>query len=131
MNPLEELKRRLDSLGDVRYESDRSSLSVYPADANGFPVRVMKNSNTYTVFLAGWHEDFESPEETLDVFGFGLSDLCRLREYRRGDFAYKWTVESLEGGKWQEYSTTGLLIFPFWRRPEMHYLQNRFLSQQR
>lgn len=93
-------------------------------------VTITKNSSdSYTVFFNGWHEDFESPEEASNVFALGLSDECRLREYRRGEFAYKWTVESLEEGKWEEQSTTGLFIFPFWRTRRLHYLQNKLLSQ--
>ena len=130
MDLIEELKNKLSNLPNVRFESDQTSLTVFPADANGFEVGVVKNGDNYTVFFNGWHEDFDSMEETTTVFGLGLSDECRLREYRRGTFAYKWTMETLEDGKWEEQSTTGLLLFPFWRRSETRYLQNSFLSQQ-
>ena len=128
MDPIEELTRRLNRLPDARYESDQSSITVFPNNADGFTVSLTKNANSCTVFFNGWHEDFESHDEAVAAFGFGLSDGCRLREYRRGSFAYKWTVESLEQGQWKEDSTTGLLIFPFWRRSEVHYLQNKLVS---
>lgn len=131
MDPIEELKPRLQRIPNVRYESDASSITVFPADADGFAVSIVKNVNGYTVSFNGWHEEFESADEAMNVFGLGLSDECRLREYRRGGFAYKWTVETLEAGQWQEQSTTGLLVFPFWRRSQMHYLQNRVLVQER
>ena len=128
MDPIEELTRRLNNLPVARYESDQSSITVFPNNTDGFTVSLTRNANTCTVFFNGWHEDFENPDEAVAVFGFGLSDGCRLREYRRGGFAYKWTVESLEQGQWKEDSTTGLLIFPFWRRSEVHYLQNKLVS---
>lgn len=127
MDLIGELTRRLNSLPDARYESDSSSITVFPNNPDGFTVGVTINSDTYTVFFNGWHEDFKSPDEAVDAFGFGLSDQCRLRESRRGSFTYRWTVESLEQGQWQEESTTALLIFPFWRRREVRYLQNNLL----
>ena len=131
MNPIEELKRRLDKLPEARYDSDAYSITVLPHNSHGFNVTLTKNSaNSYTVFFNGWHEDFEDPEETVNVFGLGLSVECRLKEYRRGSFAYKWTVETLENGEWLEHSTTALLLFPFWRKRAIHYLQNRLLASQ-
>ena len=128
MDLIEELKRRLNSLSNARYQADKDSITVFPNDTDGFTVTVTKNhANTYTVFFDGWHEDFDDLEEIVNVFGLGLSDECRLREYRRGSFAYKWTVETLEDGKWEEQSTTGLLLFPFWRKQQIRYLQNRLL----
>lgn len=130
MNLIEELKRRLDTLPNARYEADDSSITVEPNDTDGFTVTLTKNSGDhYTVSFNGWHEDFEDAEETINVFGLGLSNECRLREYRRGNFAYKWTVETLEDGHWQEHSTTSLLLFPFWQKRHIRYLQNRLLCK--
>lgn len=130
MNVIEELKRQLDTLPNARYEADDSSITVEPNDTDGFTVTLTKNSgNHYTVSFNGWHEDFEDIEETINVFGLGLSNECRLRECRRGNFAYKWTVEMLEDGGWQEHSTTALLLFPFWQKRQVRYLQNRLLCK--
>src|SRR5262249_14251262 len=52
-----------------------------------------------TVYFNGWHENFSDPSEALDCFVFGLSDECRLKEHRRGNVAYRWTVESKK--KWR------------------------------
>ena len=127
MDLIEELTRKLQTIPNARYESDASSITVFPNDADGFTVSLVKNSNGHTVFFNGWHEDFEDVEETLSIFGLGLSNECRLREYRRGGLAYKWTVELLEDGEWQVQSTSSLLLFPFWRRANTHYLQNRLI----
>ena len=131
MDVIEELRQRLDKLPDAPYESDGNSITVLPQNSHGFSVTLTQNSAaSYTVFFNGWHEDFEDVEETVNVFGLGLSDECRLKEYRRVNFAYKWTVETLEEGEWLEQSTTSLLIFPFWRKREVHYLHNKLLTSQ-
>ena len=126
---IEKIESRLSNYPDVRYESNVSSITVYPAAADGFSVMLTQNlGNGYTVSFEGWHEDFEDAEEAMNVFALGLSDECRLREYRRGRFPYKWTLESWEDGEWVEQSTTGLFLFPFWMKSQVRYLQNKLLT---
>jgi hypothetical protein len=67
-----------------------SSISVLPSADNGFTVTLRVSGEGYTVFFDGWHEDFNDQEEALNCFAFGLADECRLKESRRGGFAYKW-----------------------------------------
>ena len=130
MKVIEEIKRRLSKYPDVRMESDASSVTVLPVSAEGFSVALTENlGNGYTVSFEGWHEEFEDAEEAMNVFALGLSDECRLREYRRGRFPYKWTVEFWEDGQWMERSTTGLIFFPFWLKSEVRCLQNKLLSR--
>ena len=130
MKLIDEIKARLSKYPNAKYESNASSISVLPSSDNGFTVGLNVNHGGYTVFFDGWHEDFHDEEEALNCFALGLSDECRLRESRRGSFAYKWTVESLEDGKWLEDATTGLFLFPFWKRPVVRYLQNNLLSRE-
>lgn len=129
MDLIEEIKKRLSKYPDARFESDASSVTVLPNSPNGFSVDLTVNHNGCTVSFEGWHEEFEDQEEALNVFALGLSDECRLQEHRRGAFAYKWTMECLEDGKWIEQSTTGLLIFPFWMKKSVRYLQNNLLHR--
>ena len=86
-NAIEQIKERLRKYPDIRYEADASSISVLPTSNNGFTVDLNVNQSQYTVSFNGWHEDFEKEDEALDCFAFGLSDECRLKEYRRGNFA--------------------------------------------
>ena len=131
MNLIDDIKTRLSRYPHIRYESDASSITVFPHSPDGFAVTLLVNhGNLYTISFEGWHEDFEG-EEALNVFAFGLSYECRLKEYRRGNFAYKWTVEYLDDeGQWKEESTTGLLLFPFWKRSTVRYLQNNLLPRE-
>lgn len=84
----------------------------------------MSISEGLCVGYDGWHEQFDTPEQALECFAFGLSDRCRLKVTYRGNFACNWTVEALEDGRWIEDSTTGLLLVSFWRTPRVEYGQN-------
>jgi hypothetical protein len=128
MNPIDEIKQRMEKYPQARCESDSSSVTVFPITADGFEVTLIVNSiDNYTVHFEGWHEDFNDAKEALNCFAFGLSTNCRLREYRRGNFAYKWTVEHREENEWLEEGTVGLLLVPFWRRRTSRLLQNNLI----
>jgi hypothetical protein len=128
MNPIEEIKARLSKYPGVLVEADSQSVRVIPNSPSGFVVEFSMNRDSYSVAFEGWHENFADQSEAINCFAFGLSDKCRLKEYRRGNFAYKWTVEFLDG-EWTEESTTGLLLFPFWRKRTVRYLQNSLVIE--
>ena len=128
MSVIEEIKARLQKYPRAKFESDSDSISVFPTSDTGFTVGLTVSRGSYTVSFDGWHESFRDEEEALTCFGFGLSPDCRLREYRRGTFIYKWVVESKGDGGWVEDSGTGLLLFPFWRKKEVRYLQNDLIA---
>jgi hypothetical protein len=129
MDPIEEIKTRLRKYPDVKYENTASSITVLPSSDAGFNVGLDVAQGRYTVSFNGWHEDFADASEALDCFAFGLSDECRLKEYRRGNSAYRWTVESKQNGQWVADSETGLFLFPFWKHAETVYLQNNLISR--
>ena len=128
MDPIEEIKSRLRKYPAVKYENDASSIRVSPTSDDGFTVELYVVHDRYMVSFNGWHEDFNDAAEAVDCFAFGLSDQCRLKEYRRGNAAYRWAVESKQNGEWVADSETGQLIFPFWKRREVVYLQNRLFT---
>lgn len=131
MNPIDAIKTRLLKHPHVKYESDQTSISVLPASAAGFTVVFEVTEGPYVVYFNGWHEDFEDVGKALECFAFGLSDECRLKEYRRGKYAYRWAVEAKEGDRWVTDSTTALVIFPFWKRKQVVYLQNDLIKLER
>jgi hypothetical protein len=131
MTAIEQIKARLRKYPHVRYEVRASSISVLPASDDGFTVGLEVGESQYTVFFNGWHEHFQEQEEALDCFAFGLSDECRLEECRRGNFAYRWTVESKQNDKWVADSVTGLFLFPFWRSKNVRYLQNNLITSKK
>lgn len=130
MNLIDEIKTRLSKYPGVRYESDDSSITVFPDSDDGFVVSLtIHGGDGYLVSFDAWHEEIESENEALNLFALGLSNECRLKEYRRGKSSYKWTMECLEDGQWEQYSTTSLLLFPFWRRSNVRYRQNSLLGR--
>ena len=118
----ERLRERHPSFS-TRVEGD--TITVEPLDGDGFRVWLRENDGSYVVGFEGWHEHFASEEEALECFKFGLSENCRLKVVYRGACAQLWTVESKTDSGWREDSTTGLLIFPFWRRAHTVYRTNR------
>lgn len=105
----------------LRYTDAAGTVVVHASRPRGFDVSI---SEDLIVGFDGWHEHFDTPEEALECFAFGLSERCRLKVTYRGKFAHKWTMEFFEDGRWIEDSTTGILLFPFWRAPRIEYLQN-------
>ena len=109
----------------LRYTEDGGTIVVHAPTPDGFDVSI---SEDLIVGYDGWHEHFDTPEQALECFAFGFSDQCRLKITYRGNFACKWTLESLVDGQWVEDSTTGLFFFPFWRTPRVEYRQNGLLK---
>jgi len=129
MNLLDEIEQRLRKYPQARYERNDNSITVEPLDSDGFEVSIQDHGqHNYTICFNGWHETFASDEEALNVFVCGLSSECRLKEYRRGRFPYRWTLEGNEDGKWIEDSTTALVIFPFWKKRKIRILQNTLIK---
>jgi hypothetical protein len=127
MNVIEMVKERLARYPGVEFEANENSIEVRPADDTGFAVGIESSRSGYSVHFAGWHEEFDSQEEALECFAFGLSDSCRLRVTYRGSTPVRWVVESLKDGEWIPDSETGLILIPFWRPTRTAYLQNSLL----
>jgi hypothetical protein len=125
---IEKIKAKLAKYPDTSFRIEGNSIFVCPEGENGFEVGLIQAEGEYTVCFEGWHETFSNENEALNCFSFGLSTKCRLKEFRYGDFAYKWVVESNQKGSWIEYGTTGLLLFPFWRKKSVVYLQNQLVD---
>jgi hypothetical protein len=123
MGAVERITERLQRYPELAYRVSGGTITVEPPTANGFAVSLTEGPGEWVVGFDGWHERFTSEDEALNCFAFGLSDRCRLQVHYRGSFPYRWTVEERTGEGWREDSTTGLLFFPFWRRPRVEYRQ--------
>ena len=130
MQPLDKLREKLSKYPDLRVEDDGRTITVLASDSDGFDVAFSVEESGYMVWLGPWHQSFEPAEEqsALECFAFGLSGEARLKVKSRGQRDYSWTLEALEQGQWSTYSTTALLLFPFWRPRKIRYLQNRTLG---
>ncbi|MEX2247412.1 MAG: hypothetical protein WEC75_12090 [Dehalococcoidia bacterium] len=128
MDVIREVQERIAKYPQAQVRRSLTHIEILPVAADGFSVSLRVAADRFGVSYEGWHEDFDDPTEALDCLAFGLSDACRLKVCSRGGFDYKWTLESRESGDWVEDSTTGLLLFPFWRSARVRYLQNRLIS---
>lgn len=97
-------------------------------DDTGFPVHIVAGSQGFAVYHDFWHEEYEEIREALCYFLLGLTAAERLKVTSRGNFDHRWEVETNVEGKWGSIGTTGLLLFPFWRRPRVRYLQNDWVA---
>jgi len=129
MRLLEIVCQRLDDKHPhLRYSVQGCTITVRAPESNGHEVWLTENTDDWIVGYDGWHEHFVSEKEALDCFAFGLSGQCRLRVCLRGNFAYRWTLETLNDNDWTTESTTDLLLCPFWRPRRIEYRQNPALK---
>ena len=126
MSAISHILEKLKKYPELDFEKSETSICVKPA--NGFDVWLRENANTLTVGFSNWHEEFDELEEALDCFAFGLSNKCRLKVFKRGDYEYKWVVQALHENEWYDESTNALLFFPFWRKKQVHFLQDAVIG---
>jgi hypothetical protein len=128
MSTADKIEDKCKKYPDIKYKRDGAAITVFPANSNGFEVSYNPAGNKHNVSFLGWHEEFSNENEALNCFAFGLSGECRLKISSKGNFPYKWTVEAKDkNGNWSEDSTTGFLVFPFWRKTKHLTLQNNFI----
>ena len=72
MDTIEKIKAKLQKYSHAKYESDRNSISMFPTSDDGFTVSLTVNPDSYTVSFDSWHEYFQSEEDALNCFAFGL-----------------------------------------------------------
>ncbi len=122
---LEDLVQKLNRCGQVQYETDGYSIRILPTTPAGFPVKMEWIWDThFTVFLDGWHQDFDSYEEALRCFTLAASGHYRLKTASKGRFRFRWTLEHWDGSCWVKDSTITDLFYPFWKRTTTNYLRN-------
>lgn len=124
VSAIERIRATLAQYPSLQVTSSHDSIAVAPPTPNGFTVRLAAKNGRFTVSFEGLHEQFRNEADALNCLTFGLSRGCRLRIDRRGDFAYRWTVEYLRGGHWVADRTARLRLYPFWRAVRTEYRRN-------
>lgn len=130
MKPIEQIEARLQRHPSARYVVSTDRLRLDAPQDGGFSLSIGKadGAGWTVVFGQGLHCHFADPEQASAFFFFGLSDHCRLREIRRGHTVCRAFAERRAGDSWQMVQETGLLLYPFWRRPSEYIFQNTLLS---
>lgn len=83
MTAIETIKEKLKKYPHITFEETENYISVLPTSDKGFTVSLEISRDVFKVFYNGWHEDFEDEKDALNCFAFGLSNECRLKEFRR------------------------------------------------
>lgn len=115
---------RLEKYAGHKVKYDAESISIICENPDSFEVSIFELGDCFQVGFDGWHERFENLDAALDCFAFGLSERCRLKVTMRGRMECAWTVQSNETTGWENDSTTGLLLVPFWRAKRIVLRQN-------
>ena len=116
------------SFPSVRVRSDVHRITVEPASQDGFTVELSEAAAEYVVRFDGWHQRFESAEDAMKYFAFGLSGDSRLAVTLRGKTEVAWTLESRSDEGWVADSRTCLLLVPFWRPKRVLHRQNHHID---
>lgn len=127
MSAIDRIRVRLAAYPRISYRVEGRTITIDPANPEGFSVWLTEDGDEIVVGFEGWHEHFASEEDALNCFAFGMGDQCRLRIDFRGDFPYRWTAEARAEAGWQADSTTGVLLAPFWRPKRTTYYQNQLI----
>jgi hypothetical protein len=129
MSTIERIKNKLKKYPQLIFRVEGNKISVEPLSSTGFTVWLIENDPGFTVGFDGWHEEFDSQDEAINCFGFGLSVECRLKVVMRGNMQCSWTVQSKSGDEWIDDSTTGLFLIPFWKKKKVEYLFNPIIGK--
>jgi hypothetical protein len=124
VSAIERIRATLAQYPSLQVTSSHDSIAVAPSTPNGFSVRLAAKNGRFTVSFEGLRERFRNEADALNCLTFGLSRGCRLRIDRRGNVAYRWTVEYLRGGHWVADRTARRRLYPFWRPLRTEYRRN-------
>ncbi len=120
----ESILARLEKYSGYEVKQSGTELRVLCKNPSSFEVSIRELDSRFLVCFDGWHEEFDIQKTALDCFAFGLTDHCRLKVVMRGSMECAWTVQSRGTNGWDDDSTTGLLLIPFWRPRRVIFRQN-------
>ena len=123
MRAIDDLKARLEGRSDVSVEVKDDWLTVRCPAARGYEVSFWEADDEWVVFYEGWHEHFDSPEKAVQCFWDGLTGDYRIKVFKRGGKAYRWTLEIKSDGRWVSNGTT-ITASRLWKKRTIEYLAN-------
>lgn len=97
MSTIEKIKKRLANYPDLKYKISGDTVTIDAPSPEGFSVALVEGTTEWIVHFDGWHERFDTEDEALNCFTFGLCEGCRLEITLRGAFPYQWTVQYKPG----------------------------------
>ena len=124
---LGELEAKLVNHNALKWQKTETSLRIEAIDYTGFAVTLYKTDDGWGVALGehGFHDHFDqADDDPLEFVAWCYSGSSRLREIRYGSVVGRTILEIAIDEEWHKVSTTGLIFFPFWRKPTQRILQN-------
>ena len=115
---IQEIRDRMARYPHAEIAHDADSITYYPPSPDGFVVRFQVRrqggSERYLVYYGASRQQEANRQDSILMFGFGLSNGCRLREFSREGRAYHWItdVDGMRG--WTPYWETYSFLVPFW-----------------
>jgi hypothetical protein len=131
---LADIAERLSRFPATKAEVTSSSVAFIPSAPNGFSVKIVllqRSPPFYSVYYNGWHEEFAHPADARLAFAFGLSNICRLREFSRDGVAYRWIADFWTEKHWKpDWEIIRFLpvTFKLWQKPNVAHLQNTLID---
>lgn len=125
---LVKLREGLQHVPNAEIVERPNSITVRPANPDGYAVSLEVGASECVISLEGWHEHFTNADEAIAFFGLALSVDARLAITYRGQMPVRWTFEVLEGERWRAVGTTSLMFVPFWRKPRVVYRRNSLVG---
>ncbi|MGR3563179.1 MAG: hypothetical protein ACU0FH_17935 [Heliomarina sp.] len=116
---------KLDGYSRFDIEFDDDHIIVCCKNAESFDLSFHVFGSEFQVSFDGWHEHFQTEEEALNCFAFGLSQECRLNVIKRGAKECSWTAQAWQYDTWVDDTKTGLILIPFWRPKQIEYKHGR------
>jgi hypothetical protein len=118
----------LEAFPDVPVHREGHTLWVPARDDTGFTVAIVERSQRITVYHSRWHQVFGDGREAFKCFLFGLTAAERLKVVTRGNCDCRWDVETNVAGAWASIGSVVWLLFPYWRKRRIRYLQNDWID---
>jgi len=127
-DPIALIQARLRKFPQARYDASRHGVVVFPVDASGFTVRFREFGGHFRIECDGWRGEFNELDPALECFFAALGPASRLLVRLRGRWPQGWQLQLSKDGHWVALHESIRLIFPFWLRADLVYLQNRLLE---
>ncbi len=128
---IKSIKDILDNYSGFELYTENNVIEVHP-DNNGFLVSLTVENFEYIVQWGMCHQhydnQFKKMEEGLFLFWAGLSEMSRLRIYKRGNSKYNWIFEINKDGNWEIIDNTKLIFRKFWKPKTEKVFQNNIID---
>jgi len=121
---IEEAKRYLETVPNVKWAFEKSAIEVEPPDPSGYRMALDEDEEEAVLWCHHWHQHFDNAEDCLRLFKNLIERRSRVIAVTRGSNECSWTLEVFEDGAWASMGMTGLIFVAFWKRKGEIFYEN-------